>query len=371
MGSMFQQAMRKKLKLRMAIDGPSGCGKTYTGLRFSFALLPPGARSKSASGRPVAVLCTEHQAAAKYQGLAPDGVRWDFDVCELTHFAPTTYTAAIHEAARLGYHVLLIDSLSHAWTGTGGALELVDKSKSTNSFTAWKDVTPMHQEMIDTILVAPLHVIATMRSKMDYVLEEEDRNGRKVQVPKKVGMAPIQRQGMEYEFDIVADMDLSHTLVVGKTRCPAVDGRRMVKPDGSFMAPVVAWLDEGTDAMPSGFTAPPVSLPPAPVDKAAATSAEPPFTPDSPRQGKPMKPASGKAPAATAATQDLRGKCSESQRNEIIELAKAIGMDASDLKAAVVKRGVEKVADLSGQQADELIAKLRAKKVHREANDRF
>jgi hypothetical protein len=253
--TMFRPATRSKLKLRMAIDGPSGSGKTYTGLRFAFALAAPAEGEPRAPGK-VAVLDTEHGAASKYQGMAPDGIPWNFDVCELAHFAPTTYTAAIQEAARLGYSVLLIDSLSHAWEGQGGALDQVDQAAGRNkgnTFTAWRDVTPQHREMIEAILSAPLHIVATMRTKMAYEIEQDERGKMK---PVKIGTKPVQREGMEYEFDVVADMDIDHLFIVSKSRCPAIDGRRVSRPDANFLIPVKQWLDAGVRVGGSGSPAP-------------------------------------------------------------------------------------------------------------------
>jgi len=239
MTSMFRPATRKKSKLRMAIDGVSGSGKSFTGLRFAFAL-----------GKRVAVINSESGAIEKYLDLNPDGIPWQFDICELSNFAPSSYTQAILAAGSAGYDVLLIDSLSHAWAGSGGALEIKDK-KGGNSFTAWKDITPMHNAMIEAILRSPCHIIATMRSKTGYVLET-DSNGK--QVPRKVGMEPVQRQGMEYEFDIYASIDSDHVMRVSKSRCPALDGAVIVKPEAAAMEPVSRWLNDGAQVDP-GFYA--------------------------------------------------------------------------------------------------------------------
>lgn len=237
----FVKAIRSKTKLRMALDGPSGSGKTFTGLRFAFAVA-------GESGR-VGVICSENGSAAKYQGEAPDGTPWNFDILVLKNYAPTSYTDAILEAGRAGFDVLLVDSLSHAWSGSGGALEIKD-SKGGNSYTAWKDVTPMHNKMIEAILTSSVHIIATMRSKTEYVLESDEK-GRSV--PKKVGMAPVQRAGMEYEFDVYGSLDLDHTLRITKSRCRAIDAAISVRPESSFMRPVIDWLNSGepTAAGPS------------------------------------------------------------------------------------------------------------------------
>ena len=234
---MFKQATRKQSKLRMTIDGPAGAGKSYTALRFAHQL---------ANGGKVAAIDTERGSLSKYAGDAPDGVPFEFDVLELAQFSPEKYTEAIVAAGKAGYAVLVIDSLSHAWEGTGGALEIKER-QGGNQYTAWRAVTPIHNRMVDAILQSPCHVIATMRSRMEFV-QETDANGR-VSV-KKLGLAPIQRPGMEYEFDLVCDMDYAHILTVSKSRCSAVADLKMEKPGAEFMRPVMEWLSTGAAARP-------------------------------------------------------------------------------------------------------------------------
>lgn len=227
--SPFQKASKKQARLRMALIGPSGSGKTYTSLRVA----------KGLGGR-VAVIDTERGSASKYADA------FDFDVMELESFEPQKYVEAIKAAGDAGYDVLVIDSLTHAWSGKGGALEQVDKaaarSRSGNSFGAWREVTPIHNELVDAILRAKCHVIATMRVKQEYVLEVDERT--KKQVPRKVGLAPVQRDGMEYEFDVVGDMDAAK-LVISKTRCPAISKAVVDEPGEEFAATLRAWLTDG------------------------------------------------------------------------------------------------------------------------------
>lgn len=233
---MFKKAERTKLKGRIALDGPSGSGKSYTALRAAFAL-----------GKRVAVIDTEYGSASKYAGESPDGTPWEFDVCELKDYGPDKYCQAINAAAKSGYDVIVIDSLSHAWTGEGGALDMVDRKASEgrgNSFTAWRDVTPMHRRMIDTILACPAHIIATMRTQTEYVMEPDEK-GRLV--PKKIGTKPIQRAGVEYEFDVVGDIDIDHILKITKSRCSVLQDARAVKPNAEFWTPFKAWLDKGVE----------------------------------------------------------------------------------------------------------------------------
>jgi len=215
----------------MAIDGPSGSGKTYTGLIAATAI---------ANGGRVAVIDTEHGSASKYADL------FEFDVLELSNFAPQNYIDGIKEAERAGYSVILIDSLSHAWEGEGGVLEMHEaatkREPGGNSYTAWRSVTPIHRDLVEAILQSRAHVIATMRSKTEYIMTTNDAGKS---VPKKVGMAPIQRQGMEYEFDVVADMDLEHNMVISKTRIALIADQVVNRPRREWFVPVREWLDGG------------------------------------------------------------------------------------------------------------------------------
>jgi len=252
----FSRATKKQLHLRMALAGPPGSGKTYSALNVAKWL--PG---------PIAVIDTESRSASKYADL------FEFDVLELDHHAPQAYVAAIHAAATAGYKTLIIDSLSHAWMGNDGALEQVDRiaANAKNSFQAWGQVTPAHNEMLRAILAAPMHVIATMRSKMAYVVEPNERGQ---QVPRKVGLQPVQRDGVEFEFDVVGDLNQDNILCVTKSRCPAMSGRSFRRPGREVAEELTKWLTRGE--MPGVLANPAAPPSPAPARfvEVAPTAAE-------------------------------------------------------------------------------------------------
>lgn len=249
---MFNKAVKTESKLRMAIAGPSGSGKTYTALTVAAALVPGGR---------VAVIDTEHGSAAKYADL------FDFDVAAAAPpYHPDGLVKLVTFAANSGYDVVVVDSVSHYWNGAGGILDIKEdierKMRSPNSYTSWKDVTPIHQRMVDTIVAVNAHVIVTMRSKQDYILVE--KNGK--QVPQKVGMAPVQRDGFEYEFDVMLDMDIENVGRVMKTRCPALTGAAFSKPGDDLAGILREWL---TGAAPAQAPRPVVFQPAAsPVKRA-------------------------------------------------------------------------------------------------------
>lgn len=238
---MFRPATREQAKLRLALVGPAGSGKTFSALRLAHGLAPGGR---------IACVDTEHGSASKYAGEAnPDGGTFAFDTCPMDSHEPERYIECIKAAESAGYDVLIIDSLSHAWEGVGGILEQADqaaaRSQSKNSFSAWKDVTPRHRAMIDAILASRLHVIATMRVKTEWVIEENER-GKKA--PRKIGLAPVQRPGLEYEFDLVGDIDIDSKLVISKSRCSALAGAVITKPGGDMATTLREWLTTGAPA---------------------------------------------------------------------------------------------------------------------------
>ncbi len=230
----FRKATKKALKARIALCGPSGAGKTYSALITAHAL---------ADGAPVAVIDTERRSSELYADV------FDFDVLPMDRFDPRDLSRALALAAHHGYAVVVIDSLSHFWSGADGMLEQVDnaakRSMGGNQFGGWKEARPMEREMIDAILAYPGHVVATMRVKTEYVIEEDSRGKKK---PVKIGMKPEQRENLDYEFTLVGDMDHEHVLVVGKSRVSSLEGAVIPRPDGSFGRAILDWLN--TDAAP-------------------------------------------------------------------------------------------------------------------------
>lgn len=205
----FRKAERKKAKLRLGITGPAGSGKTYSALLIAFGL-----------GGKIAMIDTENGSGDLYGNLG------NYDICTLTApYDVRKYLALIAEAEKASYDTLIIDSLSHAWSGEGGLLDMQGKiaaaSRSGNSYAAWRQVTPWHNKLIDAMLSSSCHIIATMRSKTEYIQVDNDRGGKEI---RKVGLAPVQREGMDYEFGTVFDLTADHSTTVSKDRTGIFDG---------------------------------------------------------------------------------------------------------------------------------------------------
>ncbi|MGV0785193.1 ATP-binding protein [Mycolicibacterium sp. XJ775] len=224
----FKPATREASYARIALSGPSGAGKTYTALALATALADK-----------VAVIDTERGSASKYVGL--NG--WQFDTVQPDTFSPLSLVELLGLAAGQEYGCVAIDSLSHYWMGVDGMLEQADRrAKGGNSFSGWKEVRPEERRMIDALVAYPGHVIVTMRSKTEFVIEENDR-GKKV--PRKVGLKPEQRDGIEYEFDVVGDMDHDNTLTVVKSRIHTLAKAVVPLPGEEFAHQIRDWLSDG------------------------------------------------------------------------------------------------------------------------------
>ena len=240
----FQKAQRIVKKARIGICGTAGSGKTLSALKIA-----------SGIGHRIALVDTENNSSVLYAD------RIDFDVLNIEPpFEIDKYIKAIHQAEAAGYDVLILDSISHAWAGEGGLLDTQGKlaDGGMNSFTAWRKLTPQHNAFIEAMIRSKLHLIATMRSKMDYVVETNEKGKS---VPKKVGLAPIQREGMDFEFDIVLDLDLNHNAQSTKDRSSLFDGRLVSKPDEKVGKQILEWLDRGQQPTPAPNTAAPDRTP--------------------------------------------------------------------------------------------------------------
>jgi len=224
MTATFKPAERIQTNLKLAILGPSGSGKSFSALSIA-----------SGMGDKIAVVDTENGSANLYAD------RFKFDV--LTIAPPYTiqkYVDAIKAAQSAAYDVVIFDSLSHAWMGEGGLLakkEALD-SRGGNSYTNWSSITKEHEQLKAAILNAKIHMICTMRSKQDYVLELNEKGKS---VPKKVGMAPQQRDGLEFEFALVFDMGMDHHAQISKDRTSLFDGQ-IFKPTKETGELLMQWL---------------------------------------------------------------------------------------------------------------------------------
>jgi hypothetical protein len=218
---MFKKATKTQSRLRLAISGTSGSGKTYSSLAIAQHL-----------GKTIAVIDTERGSASKYAGI------FSFDVCELTEFHPGRYVEAIRAADAAGYEVIVIDSLSHAW--------FAELDMAQGNFSNWAKVKPLERALIDAMLGSNAHIIGTMRSKTEWVMTpSKNKRGEDTLQPTKVGMAPMQASGIEYEFDLAGEINLDHLLTISKSRCPSLSNTTHLNPGRDLAEQMLLWLSDG------------------------------------------------------------------------------------------------------------------------------
>lgn len=229
----LQKATRKQSKIKLSISGPSGSGKTYSALRLAYGICNDWSR--------IAVLDSENYSASLYAHLG------EFNVLNLTApFTPEQYIEAIQLCEGKGIEVIIIDSITHEWNGKGGCLEIHEKETAKmrvpNSFTAWASVTPRHQAFVEAIVRSQSHVICCTRSKTEYVMSE--KNGR--QVPQKMGMAPIAREGFDFEVSIHFELDQQHKAFCSKDRTGLFMHREAFLITSEVGKTITEWCDSGS-----------------------------------------------------------------------------------------------------------------------------
>lgn len=222
---MFQKATRSQAKLRICLEGASGSGKTEGALNIATAF-----------GR-TAVIDTERSSASLYAD------RFEFDTAPLDPpYTPERYIEMIRAAEDAGYDIIVIDSITHEWAGQGGCLEI--QSKLGGKYQDWAKVTPRHDAFVQAILGSKCHIIVTCRSKQDYAF---DPNTKKVE---KLGMAPQQREGLDFEMTAVFLLNQNHMATALKDRTRLFDGKdqMITKNTGTIL---LNWLNSGEKAKPS------------------------------------------------------------------------------------------------------------------------
>lgn len=223
----LRKASRKRAKIKMALQGPSGAGKTYSALLLAFGL--------SNDWTKIAVIDTENHSAELYSNLGQYNT-----VSIAAPYTPEKYGEAIHLCEQAGMEVIILDSISHEWDGSGGILD-VHGNMAGNSFTNWSKLTPRHNAFVQTIVQSSCHIIGTIRSKQDYVLQE--KNGR--MIPEKVGLKGVTRDGMDYEFTLVLEIDIKHNASASKDRTGLFVTKPEFKITRDTAEQILNWCNEG------------------------------------------------------------------------------------------------------------------------------
>lgn len=223
--NFFKKATKAQSKLRLALFGPSGAGKTFSALRIASGL-----------GERIAAIDTERGSISKYAN------RFNFEVCELEEPTIENYIKLIEIANE--YDVLIIDSLTHGWQELLEEIDLMAKTRfGGNTWAAWSEGTPKQKKMINALYRSKAHIIGTMRSKTEWTLTRDDKSGKTQ--PMRVGLAPEQGKGIEYEFDMLMEINPDHIATVIKDRTGKYQDKMIKRPDEEFGASLQVWLHEG------------------------------------------------------------------------------------------------------------------------------
>lgn len=220
----LRQSSKKQAKIKMAIQGCAGSGKTYSSLLLAYGLIRDWSR--------IAVIDSENNSADLYAHLG------NYNVLSLqNNYSPENYMEAIEICEKAGMEVIIIDSMSQCWDF------LLDchANMQGNSFTNWGKITPRQTAFIQKLLQSNCHIISTLRTKQDYVLNE--KNGKLV--PEKVGLKAVMRDGIDYEFTIVFDIDMKHHVTASKDRTGLFMGKAEFKIDASTGGKILEWCNDG------------------------------------------------------------------------------------------------------------------------------
>lgn len=239
-GMEKRKAQRKKVAPKIGLSGSSGSGKTYSSLRMAYGYCEDWSK--------ICLVDTEGGRGELYSDTSIKGINiGEYDYIRLDPpFTPKRYIEAIHLAeSDPNIEIIVLDSMSHAWAGSGGELDMKDafsQGSKENSFTAWRKVTPEHNNLVETILRSRCTIFATLRTKTEYVIE--DQGGKKV--PRKIGMAPVFRDGFEYEMTVFFDMSQEHYANATKDNTGIFDGApfKVTEDHGKMLR---EWLENGAD----------------------------------------------------------------------------------------------------------------------------
>jgi len=273
MALVFKKAQKEQVRIKISIAGPAGSGKTMSSLLMAYGLIRAEHPEwdEATIWDHIVVADSENGSASLYVGtqVGPTTIG-GYNVIDLTPpFTAQTYMDAIHIAEEHNMSVIIIDSLSHVWSGEGGLLDEQGKiaARTNNSYTSWRTISPQYTKLVDTILQSPCHVITAVRAKMDYQQVKGD-NG-KTQV-KTVGMGMVLRDGYEYETTVALMLDADHVASAIKDRTGLFDGKyfTITAETGKQL---YQWLSSGAVPVPAPQPAVPEPAPaPAALDEQLA-----------------------------------------------------------------------------------------------------
>lgn len=234
-GFQIEEAKREQAKIKIGLQGPAGSGKTYSALTLAMGLTNNDLSK-------VVVIDTENRSASLYAKRF-QGFR---TIKFAPPYGPERCIEAIDACVRDDVEVIIFDSISHEWMGTGGILDL-HGNMSGADMMKWAKLTPRHNKFIQHILQVDKHMICTMRSKQDYVMEENSK-GR--MVPRKVGLKAVARDGVDFEFTVHFEIDIKNFAEASKDRTELFKNKPEFVITEETGKQILDWCHEGVEATP-------------------------------------------------------------------------------------------------------------------------
>ena len=248
---VFEEAKRSEVKIKLAVGGPTGSGKTMSSLVLAYGLVKEEHPdwTDAQIWRSIFVIDTENHSASLYRGAVVGNMQIGaFMAGNMSApYTATAYIDAIHAAENAGAQVLIVDSMSHAWSGDGGALDKQAKiaARTGNSYTAWRDISPEQNQLMNTILQSKCHIISCFRAKQDYVQEKNDKGKT---VVRNVGLGFVFQDSAEYEYTTLFYLDNDHIANATKDRTGMFTGKFFeITPDTGRK--FYEWLSSGAPAV--------------------------------------------------------------------------------------------------------------------------
>lgn len=240
MAFQVKKAKREKIFVKIALMAPSGGGKTYGSLRLATGMKE---EIKKETGKDAKILMvnTEQKRGYYYAN------EFDYDIVDLeAPYEPEKFVDVIKFAQDEGYDILILDSTSPEWDGSGGCLELQQKAGGT--YQAWGKITPRHDRFIHAIADSPIHIIATMRGKDQYEMNTDEKGKKTVQ---KLGVGAKQRDGFEYEFTCTFLIDQkTSTSEAQKDNTHLFQSRGAILLSEQDGRDIIKWANEGEGYTP-------------------------------------------------------------------------------------------------------------------------
>jgi hypothetical protein len=188
----IRKAKREGARLVVGIAGISGSGKTYSALQLAYGLA-------NFDASKVGFIDTENRRGSLYADTLVSqgtGEVQQFYIGDLEPpFTPQRYSDAIKAFQDAGVEVLVIDSISHEYEGTGGVLEMREplpgkQGKRDNYAKA------EHKKMMNTLLQSNMHIVACVRAREKVIIEKV--GGETKYIPQ--GVQPICEKNFMFEM---------------------------------------------------------------------------------------------------------------------------------------------------------------------------